>query len=158
MLVSFVVAVFANVGLGAVRIPPAHSLAILLRDAGVDVGIQVEPRLDAVLWNIRLPRVLLAILMGASLGVAGAVLQGVFRNPLAEPGVIGVSSGAATGAVAAIVLGFDTGSVTAASPWPRSWAVCWRPPWSTWFHAAMGAPRWSPWCWPGSRSMPPPAR
>ena len=46
----------------------------------------------------------LAILVGAGLGMAGAALQGVFRNPLAEPGVIGVSSGSATGAVAAIVL------------------------------------------------------
>ena len=60
----------------------------------------------------------LAILVGAGLGMAGAALQGVFRNPLAEPGVIGVSSGSATGAVAAIVLGFsgfNTGSIAVAA-------------------------------------------
>ena len=118
MLALFVLAVFANVGLGAVSIPPAQALAILLRHAGIDAGVQVEPRLDAVLWSIRLPRVVLAILVGAGLGAAGAALQGVFRNPLAEPGVIGVSSGSATGAVAAIVLGFSgfsTGSIAAAA-------------------------------------------
>ena len=100
MLVIFVAALFANVGMGAVEIPPAQALAILLSHAGIDLDIQFEPRLDAVLWNIRMPRVVLGILVGGSLGVAGAALQGVFRNPLAEPGIIGVSSGAATGAVA----------------------------------------------------------
>lgn len=66
------------------------------------------PGLDAishnVLFNIRLPRVLLGILAGAALGVAGASMQALFRNPLAEPGLIGLSAGASLGAVAAIVL------------------------------------------------------
>ncbi|SDC18975.1 iron complex transport system permease protein [Streptomyces prasinopilosus] len=53
------------------------------------------------------PRIVLALLVGASLGCAGALMQGVFGNPLAEPGVIGVSSGAAVGAVAAIALGLN---------------------------------------------------
>lgn len=67
----------------------------------------------AVLWAIRLPRVALGALVGGGLAVAGATLQGIFRNPLAEPGLIGVSSGAALGAVAAIVFGLVTfGSVT----------------------------------------------
>ena len=112
MLVIFVAALFANVGMGAVEIPPAQALAILLSHAGIDLDIQFEPRLDAVLWNIRMPRVVLGILVGGSLGVAGAALQGVFRNPLAEPGIIGVSSGAATGAVAAVVLGINTYGVS----------------------------------------------
>ncbi len=106
MFALFFVALFANVGMGAVEIPPAQAVAIVLSHAGVDTGIQFEPRTDAILWNIRLPRVVLGILVGGSLGVAGAALQGVFRNPLAEPGIIGVSSGAAVGAVGAIVLGF----------------------------------------------------
>ncbi|WP_111498121.1 FecCD family ABC transporter permease [Marinobacter bohaiensis] len=58
-----------------------------------------------VLWDIRLPRLLLGLLTGAVLAVSGALLQGLFRNPLADPGLIGVSSGAAFGAVAVIVLG-----------------------------------------------------
>lgn len=106
MLVLFVVALFANVGMGAVEIPPAQAVAILLSHAGIETGVAFEQRTDSILWNIRLPRVVLGILVGGSLGVAGASLQGVFRNPLAEPGIIGVSSGAAVGAVAAIVLGF----------------------------------------------------
>jgi iron complex transport system permease protein len=58
-----------------------------------------------ILWELRVPRLLLAILVGAVLGLAGAVLQGLTRNPLAEPGLLGVSSGAALGAVVAIYSG-----------------------------------------------------
>ncbi|MFC4338057.1 FecCD family ABC transporter permease [Salininema proteolyticum] len=71
-------------------------------------GLGGEPLPDygeEVLWSIRLARVALAVLVGASLAAAGALMQGMFANPLAEPGVIGVSSGAAAGAVAAISLG-----------------------------------------------------
>eukprot|EP01035_Chromulina_nebulosa_P008666 gene8666-11741_t len=59
----------------------------------------------AVLWQIRLPRAVLAIAVGAGLGLAGAAQQGLFRNPLADPALIGVSAGAALAAVAGIVLG-----------------------------------------------------
>ena len=107
MTALFIAALFANVGMGAVEIPPAQAVAILLSHAGIDAGPDFTPRSDAILWNIRLPRVALGILVGGSLALAGAALQGVFRNPLAEPGVIGVSSGAAAGAVGAIVLGFS---------------------------------------------------
>ena len=60
---------------------------------------------EKVLLNIRLPRVFLAVLVGATLSLSGAALQGLFRNPLADPGLIGVSSGAALGAIFMIVLG-----------------------------------------------------
>ena len=58
-----------------------------------------------IIYDIRLPRTVMGIMIGASLAVAGAVLQGLFRNPLADPGIIGVSAGAALGAVSVIVLG-----------------------------------------------------
>lgn len=58
-----------------------------------------------VLWDIRLPRLILGICVGAALAVSGAVMQGLFRNPLADPGLVGVSAGAGLGAIAAIVLG-----------------------------------------------------
>ncbi|QAY59856.1 iron ABC transporter permease [Microbacterium protaetiae] len=69
-------------------------------------------RAGAVLWQIRFPRAALALLAGACLAVAGAVMQGVFANPLAEPSIIGVNSGASIGATAVIVLGF-----AAVAPW-----------------------------------------
>jgi iron complex transport system permease protein len=58
-----------------------------------------------IVYDIRMPRVLLGVLIGAALAVSGAVMQGLFRNPLADPGLIGVSAGASLGAVAVIVLG-----------------------------------------------------
>lgn len=60
---------------------------------------------QVVLWDIRLPRMILGICVGASLAVSGAVMQGLFRNPLADPGIVGVTAGAGLGAVSAIVLG-----------------------------------------------------
>lgn len=60
---------------------------------------------ESVLWQIRLPRLVLGLLVGAALGVGGALMQAVFANPLAEPSVIGVTSGAGVGAAAVIVLG-----------------------------------------------------
>jgi iron complex transport system permease protein len=68
-------------------------------------GEEVAMRDRIVLWDIRAPRLVLGALVGAALAVAGAVMQGLFRNPLADPGLVGVSAGAGLGAVAAIVLG-----------------------------------------------------
>lgn len=64
-----------------------------------------EPVIRLVLWEIRLPRLLLGILVGGSLGLAGAAMQGLLRNPLVEPGLLGVSAGASLGAVAAFYSG-----------------------------------------------------
>ena len=66
-----------------------------------------QPRSDPALivWSIRLPRNLCALMVGAMLGASGAIMQGLLRNPLAEPGLLGVSSGAGLGAALAIVLG-----------------------------------------------------
>ncbi|WP_120631450.1 iron ABC transporter permease [Ruegeria sp. EL01] len=58
-----------------------------------------------VLWDIRLPRLSMGILVGAALAVSGVVMQGLFRNPLADPGIVGVSAGAGLGAISAIILG-----------------------------------------------------
>jgi iron complex transport system permease protein len=73
---------------------------------GLEVGPAPDQVADSVLWQIRFPRVALALVVGAALGCGGATMQGSFSNPLAEPGIVGVSSGAALGAVAAISLGF----------------------------------------------------
>jgi iron complex transport system permease protein len=99
------VALFASVGLGAVDIAPGQVLAMLARPIGLDLPWTYDAGQEAVLFAIRLPRTLLGLLVGAALAVSGAALQGLFRNPLADPGLIGVSSGAALAAVTTIVLG-----------------------------------------------------
>jgi iron complex transport system permease protein len=73
-----------------------------------------ESLASAIVTQLRLPRAVLALEVGAALGLSGAVLQGVTRNPLAEPGLLGVSTGAALGAVIAIYFGFATHFATAA--------------------------------------------
>ncbi|GAA4723312.1 FecCD family ABC transporter permease [Phytohabitans rumicis] len=99
----------AAAGTGQVRVPPAEVLGSLLHRAGVDIGpMPSAAQGENALWVVRFPRVVLAVIVGASLGCAGALMQGLFGNPLAEPGVIGVSSGAAVGAAAAIATGVST--------------------------------------------------
>ncbi|MGC5035432.1 FecCD family ABC transporter permease [Streptomyces sp. DT190] len=93
-------------GTGAYPVPVGDVLASVQHRLGLG-GTGLDRVAESVLWNVRFPRIVLALLVGASLGCAGALMQGVFGNPLAEPGVIGVSSGAAVGAVAAIALGLD---------------------------------------------------
>lgn len=93
-----------GVGLGAHRIPPV-ALAQLVGEAlglgPAPAGLETSA---AVLWTLRLPRVALGAAVGAALGAAGATMQGVFRNPLADPGVVGVSSGGALFAAASMAL------------------------------------------------------
>ncbi|MGW0122460.1 FecCD family ABC transporter permease [Streptomyces sp. NPDC003327] len=72
----------------------------------------LSPIRDGIVWNLRLPRTLLAAVCGAGLAVCGVVLQSLLRNPLADPFVLGVSSGASTGAVAVVVLGVGGGVVS----------------------------------------------
>ncbi len=109
-----------SAGSGQLRIPPAEvigSIALHWNEAVRGAGLPwlslpgavapAHPQGDATLWSIRFPRLLLAALVGAGLAVAGTVMQGVFGNPLAEPAVVGVSSGAAIGACLVIVFGFS---------------------------------------------------
>lgn len=103
---ALLVGCLLSAGLGAYGIPLGDVLSSVQHRAGL--GGQALDRVgESVLWNVRLPRVVLALLVGSSLGCAGALMQGVFGNPLAEPGVIGISSGAAVGAVASIALGLN---------------------------------------------------
>lgn len=93
-----VVALLASLGLGPVPLSPTRLLAAI-SGAG-------DPTARTILFDLRLPRALVGLLVGAILGLAGAVLQGYLRNPLAEPSVLGTSSAASLGAVAAIYFGF----------------------------------------------------
>ncbi len=113
ILIALLAAVFLlSVSVGAVKIYPAQTVAILLGKIGwTRPGVSFDSGQAVVLWAIRLPRALAAILFGAGLAAAGASVQGVFRNPLADPGLVGVSSGAALGAVFSIALGARLGWV-----------------------------------------------
>ncbi|WP_316820869.1 iron ABC transporter permease [Pedobacter gandavensis] len=102
-LALFLAAAF-SLGLGAVKIPVTDVLLILVRKAGFFSEYQVSIQHEGVMNIVRLPRVLLGILVGAALGISGAAVQGIFRNPLAEPGLIGISAGASLMAVIVIVL------------------------------------------------------
>ncbi|MGW0942403.1 FecCD family ABC transporter permease [Streptomyces sp. NPDC002623] len=92
--------------LGAYPIPVGDVLSSVQHRIGLGGG-EPDRVAESVLWNVRFPRIVLALLVGASLGCAGALMQGVFGNPLAEPGVIGISAGAAVGAVASIAFGLN---------------------------------------------------
>lgn len=93
-----------SIAVGPVTIPPGEVLRALLHGAGLPVSAPA-PEHAAVVLEIRLPRTLLGLLVGAALALAGAAMQGLFRNPLADPSLVGVSAGAALAAVAVIVLG-----------------------------------------------------
>jgi len=117
LAVALVVGVLLSAGIGQLPIGPVQVLGSVLRAVGIDnAWAPVDDLLEQTLWQIRLPRVAMSLLVGALLAVTGAVMQAVFSNPLAEPGVVGVSSGAALGAAASIALGLTfLGSWTTAA-------------------------------------------
>ncbi|MEB3962918.1 iron chelate uptake ABC transporter family permease subunit [Streptomyces kunmingensis] len=100
----------------AITIGPAHiSVADVWSAVGARLGwggSDLSPIRDGIVWNLRLPRTLLAAVCGAGLAVCGTVLQALLRNPLADPFVLGVSSGASTGAVLVVVLGLGGGALS----------------------------------------------
>ena len=104
LAVLLVVAVLLGAGAGAMHVPADAVLGAVLHKLGLPTGLAFAPQQEAVVWAIRLPRVLLAVLVGAALGVAGAAMQGLFRNPLADPSLLGISAGASLAAVTVIVL------------------------------------------------------
>lgn len=104
-MAAVVTALFAlSLLVGPAGVAPSESLSALFGDHGA---------LSMVMREIRLPRAILAVMVGASLGLAGAAMQGYLRNPLAEPGLIGVSGAAALGAVIALQTGLATAFVLA---------------------------------------------
>lgn len=99
-----IVCVQLSLVLGAMNLPAYDSLLIVVDDFFGANFSQLEDYQQIVVLELRLPRLLLAIFVGAILAQCGAIVQGLFRNPLADPGIIGVSSGAAVGAIVAIVV------------------------------------------------------
>ncbi|MCD4533931.1 iron ABC transporter permease [Nocardioides sp. cx-169] len=118
LLLALAVSGVAAAGSGQLAIPFDEVAGSFLHRLGLDLGpMPTHPRGDDTLWTVRFPRVAMAMVVGAALAVAGTVMQGVFGNPLAEPSVVGVSSGAAVAAAISIVFG-----LTFAGTWTI--AVC----------------------------------
>lgn len=111
---ALVASLIAAPFVGVAQVGAGDVVAIVLHRLGFgDAGHPPAPPLiEALIWESRLPRVLLAAVVGLGLSISGAVLQSVTRNPLAEPYLLGISSGASTGAVCIMILGVGTGALT----------------------------------------------
>jgi iron complex transport system permease protein len=107
LTLALLVALVVSAGHGQLQVPATEVLGSVLHRLGIDLGpLPQHPQGENTLWQVRFPRVVMAALAGAALATAGALMQGVFGNPLAEPGVVGVSSGAALAAASVIVFGW----------------------------------------------------
>jgi iron complex transport system permease protein len=112
-LVAVLVAALAGLTLGPVRLSPLGVAAQLLDLLpGVHVHSGLSPTEAAIVTQLRLPRVVLGLLVGATLALAGGTYQGVFRNPLADPYLLGVAAGAGLGATAAIAAAHEFGTTS----------------------------------------------
>ena len=111
--IALAVVAFGSLTFGQIDVPLESCLAIICYKFGLPFFSENDFTREqvAVIWFIRMPRMLVGLLVGATLGISGAVMQGIFSNPLADPGLIGVSAGAATGAVLSIALGSATSSM-----------------------------------------------
>jgi iron complex transport system permease protein len=107
LLVALPLAMAMAISLGSVALPLPKVAASVLSHLGLGVAPSLEPGAEAILWSVRLPRVLLAALVGGGLGLVGAALQSLFRNPMADSGLLGVGPGAALGAVLAVQVGLQ---------------------------------------------------
>ena len=96
--------VLSSISMGAVEIPLSSLISILGNRIGLSTDSIHSTQQEAVFFTLRLPRMLMGVLVGSTLSISGAAIQGIFRNPLAEPGLIGISSGASLFAILMIVL------------------------------------------------------
>ncbi len=104
LIIALIACALLSVSVGAVEIDPSEAIAVLARRLGLSYGDEPSFRSAAVIWEIRLPRILLGVVAGGALGSTGAALQGLFRNPLADPQLLGIGPGASVGAVLALVV------------------------------------------------------
>ncbi|MFB4349436.1 FecCD family ABC transporter permease [Microbacterium sp. CR_7] len=106
LVVALVVTCIASITSGQYALSPTDLIGVFLKGVGIDTVWAPTSAADyGVIYNLRLPRLSLGILVGAALAVSGVLMQAIFGNPLADAGVVGVSSGAALGAAASITLG-----------------------------------------------------
>jgi len=108
-IIFSIIVIMAGVGLGSVNVPPSHIISVIsnkIFSAPLPAEIEGSTSIS-IIWNLRLPRALLAFLVGGAVAVSGSVMQSVLKNPLASSYTLGVSSGASLGAAVVIVTGFN---------------------------------------------------
>ena len=110
--ISLILCIFASFTLGRYPVPLRELLGILGSKLGLNIAKFWTDAMEAAVWNIRLPRVILSVLVGACLAAAGGAYQGVFQNPMASPDILGASAGAGFGAALAILLGASSVGIT----------------------------------------------
>lgn len=106
LVLLLLVSTIVVLGMGSVHLPPGEVLGVVTRRLGLTEGQDVTVVADRIVWELRLPRVLAAVAVGAGLSQCGCVLQALTQNELADPYLLGISSGAAVGAVCALILGW----------------------------------------------------
>ena len=121
--VGLVAAATVSLSVGAAGLS-INGIAAELLDAipGIDLDSGLSATDSSILWQIRLPRIMLGVLVGGMLALAGTSYQGIFRNPLADPYLLGVAAGAGLGATLAIVYGSQTGGTSIAIVGPAAFA------------------------------------
>lgn len=126
LLILLLVIACVSLTFGQIDVPVDKALAVVGAQLQLPGFTQADFSKEqlAVVWYIRLPRMLVGVLVGAALGISGAVMQGIFSNPLADPGLIGISAGAATGAVLAIATGQLRQACLRCLPLPLRQPVC----------------------------------
>lgn len=105
LVIILIIAIILSVGIGPLPLSPVQSIAVLLKQLGIHLDTSFTNQQEIVVMAIRMPRVIFGIFIGATLAICGTAIQGLFRNPLADPALIGISSGAALFTVVMIVLG-----------------------------------------------------
>lgn len=109
LLLLLVASVFIAVSLGAVTIDIGDTYGVIFSKLGLPmVSHNIAKPLEAIIWNMRVPRVILGLIVGAGLSMSGSVMQSTVNNPIAEPYILGISAGATFGATFAIILGLKT--------------------------------------------------
>lgn len=113
-LIVLLAVIAASLYLGAVRLSPSEVIGVLARKLGWPLGAEPSIRAEAVVWQIRAPRITMGIVTGLALAFSGAALQGVFRNPMADPHLLGIGPGAAIGGAVGTLVGGGWGPVAGA--------------------------------------------
>jgi iron complex transport system permease protein len=124
MFVLLLFTIILAVALGAVYVPLGRSFRIILDNIGLISDPTLPEDQISIIYRVRLPRVIVACIAGAALSACGAVMQGLFRNPMADPGVLGVSSGAGLGAIIAITTGIAARSIYTMPVFAAIGALC----------------------------------